>query len=275
MVAVLDLEKAYPVVRRFLVESELPKTLKAFDKDTAAEEEGDAPTGKKAKVLAKMKLAAVCGSWLETNKGLMDVSLELPEVYPTVRKFFEDNELAKSLKAFGKEAPADEEAPSGKKAKALAKLDLIAACSEHLAAQLGDANGGDQAAAAPEKTKKRKISEEAATEELAEEEPPAKRKKATKEERANKPAGQAFKRVDDDAWRAKIKDSRLLDNTHLGKAKFGGSAGDSWADKASEDMLKVKGKGFRKEMAKKKRASWTGGGSLDQGVNSIAFSDSD
>jgi len=40
-------------------------------------------------------------------------------------------------------------------------------------------------------------------------------------------------------------------------------------------MLKVKGKGFRKEMAKKKRASWRGGGSIDQGVNSLTFSDSD
>lgn len=81
--------------------------------------------------------------------------------------------------------------------------------------------------------------------------------------------------MDNEAWRAKITDPRLLDNTHLAKQKFGNSAGDSWADKASEDMLKVKGKGFRKEMAKKKRASWTGGGELDQGVNSIKFPDSD
>lgn len=40
-----------------------------------------------------------------------------------------------------------------------------------------------------------------------------------------------------------IQDDRLLDNTHLAKQKFGGSKGDSWADKASEDLLKVKGKG--------------------------------
>ena len=37
---------------------------------------------------------------------------------------------------------------------------------------------------------------------------------------------------------------------------------------------KVKGKDFRKEMAKKKKASWRGGGAIDQGVNSIKF-DSD
>ena len=39
------------------------------------------------------------------------------------------------------------------------------------------------------------------------------------------------------------KDERLLDNTHLAKQKFGVSKGDNWADKASEDLLKVKGKG--------------------------------
>lgn len=43
--------------------------------------------------------------------------------------------------------------------------------------------------------------------------------------------------------RVGAQDSRLLDNTHLAKQKFGGSKGDSWADQASEDLLKVKGKG--------------------------------
>ena len=41
-----------------------------------------------------------------------------------------------------------------------------------------------------------------------------------------------------------VEDERLLDNTHLAKQKFGLSKGDNWADKASEDLLKVKGKGF-------------------------------
>jgi hypothetical protein len=43
---------------------------------------------------------------------------------------------------------------------------------------------------------------------------------------------------------AVLEDERQLDNTHLAKQKFGLSKGDSWADKASEDLLKVKGKGF-------------------------------
>ncbi|CAD7931196.1 unnamed protein product [Amoebophrya sp. A25] len=51
--------------------------------------------------------------------------------------------------------------------------------------------------------------------------------------------------------------------------------GDSWGDKAFEVMSKVKGKAFVKEMQKKKRASWRGGGNIDMGVNSVMFSDSD
>jgi hypothetical protein len=40
--------------------------------------------------------------------------------------------------------------------------------------------------------------------------------------------------------------------------RFGTGLGDSWGNKAADDLLKVKGKGFRKEMAKKKRASFKG-----------------
>lgn len=84
----------------------------------------------------------------------------------------------------------------------------------------------------------------------------------------------AFKRVDEEKWNATIKDARLLDNTHKAKEKFGATA-DSWGDKAAEDLGRTKGKGFRKEMAKKKRSSWRGGGEIAQGVNSVKFDDSD
>merc|ERR1719259_1199480 len=96
-----------------------------------------------------------------------------------------------------------------------------------------------------------------------------------KKEKTEKAPIVPFSRVDHDKWVSSIKDDRLKDNTHKAKDKFGESVGDSWGDAAAEDMLKVKGKGFRKEMAKKKRASWRGGGEIDQGVNSIAFPDSD
>merc|ERR1719259_1620156 len=104
--------------------------------------------------------------------------------------------------------------------------------------------------------------------------PPAGKQEKKKEKAEEKP-GVPFSRVDHDKWVSSIKDDRLKDNTHKAKDKFGESVGDSWGDAAAEDMLKVKGKGFRKEMAKKKRASWRGGGEIDQGVNSIAFPDSD
>merc|ERR1712182_153193 len=79
-----------------------------------------------------------------------------------------------------------------------------------------------------------------------------------------------FRRVESEKWEAMIKDEKLRITAHKDKG------GDAWGDKAAEDLLKVKGKDFRKEMAKKKKASWRGGGAIDQGVNSIKFdSDSD
>merc|ERR1712182_89292 len=79
-----------------------------------------------------------------------------------------------------------------------------------------------------------------------------------------------FRRVEGEKWEAMIKDEKLRITAHKDKG------GDAWGDKAAEDLLKVKGKDFRKEMAKKKKASWRGGGAIDQGVNSIKFdSDSD
>lgn len=70
-----------------------------------------------------------------------------------------------------------------------------------------------------------------------------------------------------DKWKIELqgKDSRLVD----GNCR----AGDAWGNQAASDLGKVKGKGFRKEMAKKKRSSWRGGGALDQGCNSFKFDD--
>merc|ERR1712151_88909 len=103
-----------------------------------------------------------------------------------------------------------------------------------------------------------------------------KTKKSKKEARheETRASGIPFKRIDEEKWKNAIKDTRLLDNTHQAKQKFGTSAGDTWADSAAVDMGKVKGKGFRKEMAKKKRSSWRGSGEIDQGVNSVKFQDS-
>lgn len=71
-----------------------------------------------------------------------------------------------------------------------------------------------------------------------------------------------------DEWQAKTEgqDIRLRDTFYR--------AGDSWGDKAFADMSCVKGKSFVKQMQKKKRSSWRGGGAIDMGVNSLFF-DSD
>lgn len=297
MAAGLTASEIYPAVRRFLLESELARTLKAFDKETStdgAETVGD--SRKKAKKISKIVLVAACQLVIDArfSEGLLAA-----DIYPAVDRFFVESELTRTSKAFDKDtaaaAAAEEAAPSKKKAKAISKIDLAAACQAVL--QGGTPNNGEAPAEEALRPKKRKRDAEEAAElvEETEAERPKKKKKAVeeapaeepepvaevsqkkkkKEERDQKTSGIAFSRVDDAKWRATITDSRLIDNTHEAKIKFGGSEGDTWADAASADLLKTKGKGFRKEMAKKKRASWRGGGSIDQGVNSIKFDDFD
>ena len=77
------------------------------------------------------------------------------------------------------------------------------------------------------------------------------------------------RRQDWDKWAEGLegKDQRLQDGFHR--------VGDTWGDSAFADLSKVKGKSFVKEMQKKKRASWRGGGKIDMAVNSLLFSDSE
>jgi len=231
--AELVASELYPIVRRFLLESGLSRTLKAFDKDTSAGEDA-ACTGstKRSRKLGKQELSAVCQFWLASAHATItgaaasktEPELEVESLRPKKRKRVVQEML--------------EEA----KPPAIVAVTEVATTIEEAA----------PAQSVPKETKKKK---HAGDKEIK--------------------SGVPFRRVDDDKWRSKIKDERLLDNTHNAKNKFGGSAGDSWGDSAAGDMLKVKGKGFRKEMAKKKRSSWRGCGELDQGVNSIKFSDSE
>jgi len=226
----------FPAVLRFLTESGLTKSAAKFQKETGVDTDAAA---------SLPKLEQVYSSWMATNgtngKATNEISVE-SEVLSKKEK--------KKRKA--SEAAAAEEAAAA-----------LAAAAAAAAAEV------------PKKRKRTKSTEVA--EEVPAEAEAAPEKKKKKEEKPEKVKGQAFQRIDDDQWRAKIKDPRLLDNTHKAKVKFGMEVdtGDSWADKASEDLLKVKGKDFRKEMMKKKKASWKGGGALDQGVNSIPFSDSE
>ena len=91
----------------------------------------------------------------------------------------------------------------------------------------------------------------------------------SKRPRTEEGGGEYFRRLGDESqWLAK---ATVKDNSHW-TAKRGG---DSWGAQAAEDLIKVRGKDFKKEMQKKKRATWMGAGLLDNGINSIVYSDSD
>eukprot|EP00929_Paragymnodinium_shiwhaense_P036839 TRINITY_DN19702_c0_g1_i1.p1 TRINITY_DN19702_c0_g1~~TRINITY_DN19702_c0_g1_i1.p1 ORF type:complete len:254 (-),score=115.49 TRINITY_DN19702_c0_g1_i1:274-1035(-) len=241
----------YPVLRRFLVETGLQRTLKAFDKETAPEDEEAAPTKAKkklAKKLANCELLGAVQAWLEGGVVDTPAAVAAPAAAevtapptPRKRKGSDASEIGKKRK---KSEVAEEQVaapPTPKKKKRKSSADLTAEATKPAKAAEAPA-----AEAAPKNGKK-------------------------KEKGPNVP----FSRIDHDKWVgvATAKDKRLLDNTHEAKDKYG-VKGDSWGDQASEDLLKVKGKGFRKEMAKKKRASWRGGGEISQVTNSIPLDDS-
>jgi outer membrane biosynthesis protein TonB len=212
------------------------------------------------------------------------------DVYTHVLAFLVANGLTKTAKVFRKETGVEEPGD----------LDVVAMYDAYLAANPPE----------PKKKKKRARAEESVAEPAPEEAPPAKKakkvapaspemktktspkvaavkspKKSPKQSpkqspKATPPKVDAapplkepptrFRRVESEKWESTIKNDKLRITAHKDKG------GDNWGDKAAEDLLKVKGRDFRKEMAKKKKASWRGGGTIDQGVNSIKFdSDSD
>ncbi|PHJ25506.1 c-terminal domain-containing protein [Cystoisospora suis] len=78
-----------------------------------------------------------------------------------------------------------------------------------------------------------------------------------------------FKRIDDEKWVESIKKQDLRDNSFWNKKD------DSFAVRAAQDLGKVRGRDFRHEKTKKKRASWKGCGEIPMTVNSIQFESSD
>lgn len=257
----------YPAVRRFLLESGLSRALKSFDKETSCGEDVEA-VSPKAQAFADLELTEACALWLEKRGAVAGEGVAKPQ------------KKRKASTAELEEASPEEPVKKKKKSKKDVEVEEEQAAEavdepalEEQPKKKGKAKAEEPAAEEEQPKKKGKKPAEAAEEAVEQEAKAGKKdKKKDKEERK---AGVPFSRVDHEKWTKAISDDRLKDNTHKAKNKFGDSAGDSWGDKASEDMLKVKGKGFRKEMAKKKRASWKGTGELDQGVNSIPFSDSD
>lgn len=76
-----------------------------------------------------------------------------------------------------------------------------------------------------------------------------------------------WRRLDVEKYQNVVAGTKYADNSHYAKG------GDSWGNDAADRLGQVKGKGFKKEMQKLKRASWKGCGSIDTGVNSVQFSD--
>ncbi|ORM42220.1 uncharacterized protein BXIN_0968 [Babesia sp. Xinjiang] len=77
-----------------------------------------------------------------------------------------------------------------------------------------------------------------------------------------------FKRIQDDVWMSRIGKDELKENSYMMK-------NDEFSLKAAQELVQVKGKNFRTEKMKKKRASWKGSGEITTHVNSIKFDDSD
>ncbi|GFE52796.1 hypothetical protein BaOVIS_002000 [Babesia ovis] len=77
-----------------------------------------------------------------------------------------------------------------------------------------------------------------------------------------------FKRIQDEVWLNRIEKDELKQNSYTMK-------NDEFSLKAAQELIQVKGKNFRTEKMKKKRASWKGSGEITTHVNSITFDDSD
>ncbi|KAL8272854.1 hypothetical protein Esti_003241 [Eimeria stiedai] len=73
-----------------------------------------------------------------------------------------------------------------------------------------------------------------------------------------------FQRIDDSQWTASLP-AELKDNSFWKKKN------DQFAVKAAEQLGRVRGKDFRHEKTKKKKATWKGCGEIPMTVNSIQF----
>jgi len=201
----------------------------------------------KAKKLSDLELTTACKLWVEASTYKCDEE-NVPAVRTNKKKKHEESTVAE---------PEVVESRKEKKKR----------CSEGIGMETPFVEE-EELVPRKEKKKIKEVDEDDAVEDPSE----GQKKKARKEE-----ASVPFRRVDAEKWRevARTENVRLLENDYSTKQKYGEGEGDLWVDKAAGDLGKVKGKGFRKEMMKKKRASWKGAGEIDQGVNSLKFDDSD
>ncbi|CDJ62314.1 nucleolar phosphoprotein p130, putative [Eimeria necatrix] len=231
----------------------------------------------------------------------MEAELDL-RVVAAVLKFLEQQELAKTAKALRKEASKREWDLEAAAAEGQ-QFDLLQLCS---AAARASEEAEEAVEKASKKSKKKKINDEESTKSnkkaraIAEKENPeaeatqeapetdsscskqngktsSEKKAKSEEESAAKEEPQdsqkgskgaagfkRFQRIDDTRWTAALP-AELKDNSFWKKKN------DSFAAKAAEQLGRVRGKDFRHEKTKKKRATWKGCGELPMTVNSIQF----
>lgn len=269
MVSLQDLlvpSDIFPAVRRFLLESGLQRTLGVFDSETGVGvyEEALAEQGE----VLGLELTEACALWVvarrscnqvtsvdaQTSVGskvLCGVPAAAPKDPERARRkdrrphSMSGTDIQRYERGSGELSPVLQQTGFTEPSADLAITDVSMATEASVAC--------DNVAVPAEAS--------------------AKTAKRLRKQARSGSAGQPYSRVNEEFWRDKVEDKRLLDNTHEAKAKYGAADGDAWATHAALDMSKVTGKGFRKEMAKKKRCTWRGNGALNQGVNSIAFSD--
>lgn len=259
-----------PSVRNYLAESDNDKVAKAFKKEAETRYGEDTLPWDMEGMIPELKLffpkGAEPGTILATVAAYLVAKKKGSSVFEkTIEKLSKKagntpsaGELGELYQAFISKPAVSESDKAAKKAKKAAKKAEKAAAV---------------AAAAKAKATPMVIEEE-----ILNWQPKAEHKmqEKTKEEKAEEKkkfdpiaCREANRRQDWDKWAATLegKDERLTDGFHR--------TGDSWGDSAFADLSKVKGKSFVKEMQKKKRASWRGGGQIDTKINSYIYPDSD
>nr|AET50641.1 hypothetical protein [Eimeria tenella] len=222
-------------------------------------------------------------------------------VVAAVLKFLERQELAKTAKALRKEASKREWDLEAAAAEGQ-QFDLLQLCS---AAARASEEAEEAVEKPSKKSKKKKINDEESTKpkkkaraipenenseaeatqaapetdsscskqngKTSEKKAKSEEETAAQEEPQDSQRGgkgaagfKRFQRIDDTRWISALP-AELKDNSFWKKKN------DSFAAKAAEQLGRVRGKDFRHEKSKKKRATWKGCGEIPMTVNSIQF----
>jgi len=274
----------YPILFQFFSKNSLSQTLKAFKKETSFKQEGEETIPDLIKVYSHYvqnpPKETLTNGHTETatkkDKKKTKKEKKRKEPEPIEKEEQVEEEVPAPLKKkqkASKSVPAKKEeekkeaeeqteevttpTTEGKKKKVRGKKNKKAAQpKEEDEEKEVNENEEKEAIEVPKDVEKTngKVTKEEETEQNHNT-PNKKKKKAT----VNSP----FQRVKEDD--VTISNPRLADNS------FWAKKGDSWGEKANQDLIVTRGKDFRHAKTKKKKGTYRGSGSLDMGVNSIKF----